>query len=117
MKQIVLQFISGADAHKEQTFDVSEDLSITIGREATNKIVVADTEIMVSRKHATIRFASTFDSTEENPQYELIIVDSSSNGTFVNGKKVNPDTYFYLMKYVDASYQVKEIKGFVTVIL
>lgn len=89
MKQIVLQFISGADAHKEQTFDVSEDLSITIGREATNKIVVADTEIMVSRKHATIRFASTFDSTEENPQYELIIVDSSSNGTFVNGKKVN----------------------------
>ena len=89
MKQIVLQFISGADAHKEHTFDVSEDLSITIGRETTNKIVVADTEVMVSRKHATIRFASTFDSTEENPQHELIIVDSSSNGIFVNGKKVN----------------------------
>ncbi|MFN3194186.1 MAG: ATP-binding protein [Aureliella sp.] len=53
-------------------------VSATLGREATNQIQVRDTE--VSRKHA--RVTRTDDSS-----YEIADLDSS-NGTYVNGRRV-----------------------------
>ncbi|MCI0413585.1 RDD family protein [bacterium] len=53
------------------------DEAITMGREATNKVVIADPS--VSRQHAWI---------EKRPDGYYLVDKNSSNGTYVNGKKV-----------------------------
>lgn len=58
-------------------FEIQEDL-ITLGREATNKLVVADPS--VSRQHAWV---------ERKEDGYYLIDKNSSNGTFINGKKVS----------------------------
>lgn len=58
-------------------FEVSEE-TVTMGREATNKIVVADPS--VSRAHAYI---------EKRSDGYYLIDKNSSNGTFINGKKIS----------------------------
>ncbi|HSP05523.1 MAG TPA: FHA domain-containing protein, partial [Acidobacteriota bacterium] len=57
-------------------FEIQEDLT-TLGREATNKLVVADPS--VSRQHAWV---------ERKEDGYYLIDKNSSNGTFINGKKV-----------------------------
>jgi len=54
------------------------DEAITFGREATNTVVVADPS--VSRQHAWI---------EKRPDGYYLIDKNSSNGTYVNGKKIS----------------------------
>src|SRR5437763_8615139 len=57
-------------------FELTDDL-ITVGREATNKLVVADPS--VSRQHAWI---------EKKEDGYHVVAKNSSNGVFVNGKRV-----------------------------
>ncbi len=58
---------------------------ITIGRDATNAVVVDD--ILASRRHAVI----------QKVQDQYFIEDlASTNGTFVNGKPVPPGKYLRL---------------------
>src|SRR5918996_1013950 len=54
------------------------DEAITMGREATNKVVIADPS--VSRAHAWI---------EKRADGYYLIDKNSSNGTYVNGKKIS----------------------------
>jgi uncharacterized RDD family membrane protein YckC/pSer/pThr/pTyr-binding forkhead associated (FHA) protein len=54
------------------------DEAITLGREATNKVVIADPS--VSRQHAWI---------EKRPDGYYLVDKNSSNGTYINGKKVS----------------------------
>ena len=54
------------------------DETITLGREATNKIVIADPS--VSRAHAYI---------EKRADGYYLVDKNSSNGTFINGKKIS----------------------------
>jgi uncharacterized RDD family membrane protein YckC len=54
------------------------DEAITFGREATNKVVIADPS--VSRQHAWI---------EKRPDGYYLVDKNSSNGTYVNGKKIS----------------------------
>jgi uncharacterized RDD family membrane protein YckC len=58
-------------------FEVGDEI-LTMGREATNKIVIADPS--VSRAHAYI---------EKRPDGYHLIDKNSSNGTFINGKKIS----------------------------
>ena len=58
-------------------FEMKEDL-ITLGREATNKVVVADPS--VSRHHAQI---------ERKEDGYYLSDKNSSNGTYINGKKIS----------------------------
>jgi uncharacterized RDD family membrane protein YckC len=58
-------------------FDVADE-TITLGREATNKIVIADPS--VSRAHAYI---------EKRSDGYYLVDKNSSNGTFINGKKIS----------------------------
>ena len=58
-------------------FEVGDEV-ITMGREATNKIVIADPS--VSRAHAYI---------EKRSDGYYLIDKNSSNGTFINGKKIS----------------------------
>lgn len=58
-------------------FEIQDDL-ITLGREATNKLVVADPS--VSRQHAWV---------ERKEDGYYLIDKNSSNGTFINGKKIS----------------------------
>lgn len=54
------------------------DEPLTMGREATNKVVIADPS--VSRQHAWI---------ERRPDGYYLVDKNSSNGTYVNGRKVS----------------------------
>ena len=58
-------------------FEINDE-AITMGREATNKIVIADPS--VSRAHAYI---------EKRSDGYYLVDKNSSNGTFINGKKVS----------------------------
>lgn len=58
-------------------FEIQDDL-ITLGREATNKLVIADPS--VSRQHAWV---------ERKEDGYYLVDKNSSNGTFINGKKVS----------------------------
>lgn len=54
--------------------------AFSIGRDRSNQIIIADTK--VSRFHAMIKFKNE----------EVYIKDTnSSNGTYINGKKITPD--------------------------
>ena len=57
-------------------FEIKEDL-VTVGREATNKLVIADPS--VSRQHATV---------EKRPDGYYLSDKNSSNGTYINGKRI-----------------------------
>lgn len=57
-------------------YEIKEEIT-TIGREATNVIVIADPS--VSRQHATV---------EKKEDGYYLVDKNSSNGTFINGKKV-----------------------------
>lgn len=59
-----------------ETFSITED-SITIGRDVTNDVVVADAE--VSRQHARIN---------RTPGGHVLEDLGSTNGTFVNGERL-----------------------------
>ena len=56
--------------------EIEEEL-ITIGREATNKLVIADPS--VSRQHAWV---------EKREDGYYLVDKNSSNGSYVNGKKI-----------------------------
>lgn len=58
-------------------YEIKEEIT-TIGREATNVIVIADPS--VSRQHATV---------EKKEDGYYLVDKNSSNGTFINGKKVS----------------------------
>ncbi len=58
-------------------YELTEE-AITMGREAINKVVIADPS--VSRQHAWI---------EKRPDGYYLVDKNSSNGTYVNGKKVS----------------------------
>jgi pSer/pThr/pTyr-binding forkhead associated (FHA) protein/uncharacterized RDD family membrane protein YckC len=69
-----LNFMDNENLLRE--FEITEDL-ITIGREATNKVVVSDPS--VSRQHAWV---------EKREDGYYLVDKNSSNGSFVNGKKI-----------------------------
>src|SRR5262245_51066899 len=58
-------------------YEIQEDV-ITIGREANNKYVIADSS--VSRLHALL---------EKREDGYYLVDKNSSNGTFINGKKIS----------------------------
>ncbi len=58
-------------------FEITDE-AITMGREATNKVVIADPS--VSRAHAYI---------EKRSDGYYLVDKNSSNGTFINGKKIS----------------------------
>ncbi len=60
-----------------RSFDLKDE-TVTVGREATNKVVVADPS--VSRQHATI---------ERREDGYYLVDKNSSNGTYVNGKRIS----------------------------
>ncbi len=81
MAKIIFTFVSGFDAQKEFIFDLTPGLKVTIGRELNNNIVVNEKEDTVSRLHATVQ-------TGEALADQVILIDSSANGTFVNDIKI-----------------------------
>ena len=81
MAKIIFTFVSGFDAQKEFIFDLTPGLKVTIGRELNNNIVVNEKEDTVSRLHATVQ-------TGEALANQIILIDSSANGTFVNDIKI-----------------------------
>lgn len=83
MTKIVLKFSAGLDANKEYSFEVLPNLSIAVGRDPSNQVVVHEKEEVVSRKHAVIQLA------DASKNEDLVVVDTSSNGVFVNGTRVN----------------------------
>lgn len=62
---------------------LKEKKSILIGRDSSCDIVVDASKTMVSRKHAII---------EKQADDTFILIDTSSNGTYVNGKLVTGST-------------------------
>jgi uncharacterized RDD family membrane protein YckC len=58
-------------------FELTDDV-VTVGREATNKLVVADPS--VSRQHAKI---------EKREDGYYLVDNNSSNGTYINGKRIS----------------------------
>lgn len=83
MTKIVLKFTAGLDANKEYSFELSPTLSIAVGRDPANQVVIHEKEEVVSRKHAVIQLA------DASKNEDLVVVDTSSNGVFVNGARVN----------------------------
>jgi serine protease Do len=83
MTKIALKFTAGLDANKEYSFELSPTLSIAIGRDPANQVVIHEKEEVVSRKHAVIQMA------DASKNEDLVVVDTSSNGVFVNGARVN----------------------------
>ena len=81
MAKIIFTFVSGFDAQKEFIFDLTPGLKVTIGRELNNNIVVNEKEDTVSRLHATVQ-------TGEALANQIILIDSSANGTFVSCNKM-----------------------------
>ena len=81
MAKIIFTFVSGFDAQKEFIFYLTPGLKVTIGRELNNNIVVNEKEDTVSRLHATVQ-------TGEALANQIILIDSSANGTFVNDIKI-----------------------------
>ncbi len=60
-----------------RSFEIKDDI-VTVGREATNKVVIADPS--VSRQHATI---------ERREDGYYLVDKNSSNGTYANGKRIS----------------------------
>jgi len=60
-----------------------------IGRNPDNDIVIQDDTLIVSRYHATLNVNSTG---------SITIIDNSTNGTFINGTKVQKGVETYLRK-------------------
>lgn len=83
MTKIFLKFTAGLDANKEYSFEVSPNLSVAVGRDPANQVVIHEKEDVVSRKHAVIQLA------DASKNEDLVVVDTSSNGVFVNGTRVN----------------------------
>lgn len=83
MTKVILKFASGLDANKEYSFELQPNLAVSVGRDPSNQVVVHEKEDVVSRKHALIQRADP----EKNE--DLVVVDTSANGLFVNGTKVN----------------------------
>ena len=83
MTKIVLKFTSGLDANKEYSFELSPTLSVVVGRDPASQVVIHEKEEVVSRRHAVIQLA------DASKNEDLIVVDTSSNGVFVNGTRVN----------------------------
>lgn len=83
MTKVNLKFASGLDANKEYSFELEPNLTIAVGRDPANQVVVHEKEDVVSRKHAIIQLA------DPQKNQDLVVVDTSANGVFVNGAKVN----------------------------
>jgi hypothetical protein len=82
MSDYLAQLVVQIGAQPEQQYDILQN-TITIGRDPLNEVVISDAE--VSRRHAQISL-----SPEENAHY---IEDlGSTNGTFVNGRRVTTQT-------------------------
>lgn len=56
--------------------------TITIGRESNNQIVLNDPSNVTSRHHAVLTISQTG---------KMTILDSSANGTYVNGQRISPN--------------------------
>jgi len=59
-------------------FEVGPQLTVVIGREAGCDVLIDESQDMVSRRHASIRLEGD----------ELVVVDSSSNGLFINSERI-----------------------------
>jgi len=83
MTKVILRFSAGLDANKEYSFELEPNLAVSVGRDPSNQVVVHEKEDVVSRKHALIQLA------DPQKNEDLVVVDTSANGVFVNGAKVN----------------------------
>lgn len=80
MTRLIIRHLSGAKANQESSFELdSLDAPITLGRDASNRIVFDDSDDAVSRQHARIELRGD----------GLWLVDAgSANGSFVNRVRV-----------------------------
>lgn len=67
----------------------------SIGREAGCDIVINDTTDIISRRHATLNVESFG---------KMTIVDTSRNGTYVNGIRINPNVPFPVTRKDNVSF-------------
>lgn len=82
MEKIQLTFLSGYDVNKIHSFDADPALGIAIGRDPQSQVPINDLEDVVSRLHARI-------VAEGQPEPGYAVEDLSSNGVYVNDKKIN----------------------------
>lgn len=82
MNRITLKFVQGLDSNKEYSYNVPSNLPLSIGRDPSCHVVINDREDVVSRRHVTL------EASDPSNQSHLTLVDTSSNGVFVNGAKV-----------------------------
>lgn len=84
MSKLVIKFTSGADVGKELIFDITEVLTLSVGRDSSCDIVVQDGEATVSRKHADIKVMQGG---------SVYIADANSkHGLLVNNKKITGES-------------------------
>lgn len=82
--EILVRHVSGSKKGQTETFSVTDDLDLTIGRGTENKVAYdPEKEDIVSRNHAVIRRVSGQQDTYE------ITDNQSRNGTFINDQRVN----------------------------
>lgn len=93
MTKFKLIFLSGPREDQTLTSKVGE--KITIGRDKSSTIVFEGPENKsVSRKHAFIEHTLDKTSLSAENADELTITDHSTNGTYVNGKKILNDAFW-----------------------
>ncbi|CAH2602459.1 FHA domain-containing protein [Rhodovastum atsumiense] len=81
--RIIIQHQGGAKAHQIEQFPLQGGLELTIGRDpACNITFDPQRDDMVSRRHAAIRVSSG-----DPPGFRIVDL-GSSNGTFVNGQRL-----------------------------
>ena len=85
--RIVIQHQSGSKANQIEQFPLELTGELTIGRDPSSSIVFeAQRDDAVSRRHAIIRITNG-----ERPRFAIMDL-GSSNGTLVNGSRINTET-------------------------
>lgn len=84
MSRLILRHLSGSKANQEQVFSEEELTSpVTIGRDSLCRVCIGEADDACSRQHARIEL-----SADGFKVFDL----NSSNGLFINGKRVAGDS-------------------------